>query len=1405
MLHLTLEFVRTREGDDPHAFSFRNEEYLLRSEGEYSRATFDWEGGFLDDLSALQQPNVPATVVARVGHQLRRFLGAANWEVQERQIEDALGRGDGVVLTVRSSAAELYAVPWELLPLQSSAQALGELPNVQVHYEWPRVRALERTEDRGRTVLVAWSGAGGRVPTRLHVEAIAKAAKAAGVDFDPTRDVAGNITPAELAKRLETDRPKVLHMLCHGVGRDGLVGLALDDGYGDVEVVEPTHLRRLLGPHAAGLEALVLCACRSGEVSDVGGHVGSVAQSVHRAGVRHVIASRFLFGVDASCDFTETLYDHLLDDLDNVPTAFVAARSRLTRRSGIDWASVQLHARVERPPEPELEEDEEDEDTAVREGIAHRIRVAVLHCAIDAHEDVDPDEAMELLHEALPAFRDVCRREIEALGGSVVDENEAAGVLAAFGWPAAGEHDSMMAVRAGMHIVTASERLSRELAVSWGAGVDVRIGVHSGRVIQNAEGEIELHGGPVAQIAVALQEAADDGTVLMSGEMHFLVADYFDMDAGAPLSCRAARRPLDTFVPTNDRGLTSRFQAASLRGLSRMVGREREVALIMGRWQDTQEGRGSCVLVTADAGVGKSRLLQEIRDQVAPRKHRRLECACSPYHTNTSLYPLVGMLESVLHITNEMGPEQRLKALHTHLERVGASIDTYSPPFAELLGLPVGDANIPPKRKRQLLLEGTTALICSIAEEVPVLLVVEDLHWMDPSTAEWLQMVFEQLAHAPVMLLTSTRPQYTAPPVWLGSSLFAPVNLTRLDRREVVELVLEITGGRSLPAEIIADIDAKTDGYPLFVEDLTRMVLESGVVEERDGAFVLTKPFVSLAIPATLHETLMARLAGLADARAVAQVGAAIGREFTLEMHRAVSQLEADDLETRLRQLVDRGLVYRKGLLKRATYIFKHALVQEALYDSMLRVEKRKYHVLIAEIIEERFPTVRKSEPALLAYHFEKAGESRRALQYWELASHRSIAQCANIETLRHTASALSALEALPEGEERRAAELRLHLGQGPALLAVKGWAAPELGASAERAQELSGTCGGVDQHFRITRGLWGYYMVSAQLARSLDTAAELMEIAAREDCVDFRLEADATACDSWFWLGRPDKAAEHGLACLDAHSLEEHHPHHALTYGEDPASICLCYTALSLWLLGRTSEAEAVYQRAVEDLPFYTHLFSQGFVLNGLAWYGCHTGQPEIAAKWGDRLRTLSIDNEFPPWLAIAQTQVGWAIGMGGQPDEGVAGIRTGLAEWRAAGAVVTTLLDYVMIVDVLRANGRNEEALAVLDEAIAEYEGSEEEHCGPELFRHRGELLAAGGDIAGAEASLKRAMSLAEERSGVMYGLRAAVSLFTLEGRTPSDADRQAVVAALQKFGDEVCPDVAVAKAALETDYPR
>ena len=605
---------------------------------------------------------------------------------------------------------------------------------------------------------------------------------------------------------------------------------------------------------------------------------------------------------------------------------------------------------------------------------AERRQLTVMFCdVVDSTSlaiQLDPED----LREVIRAYQAVCIEVIQRFDGHIA-QYLGDGLLVYFGYPQAHEDDAHRAVRAGLGIVEAMDKLNARLTQERGLRLAIRVGIHTGLVVV---GEIggggryeQLALGETPNLAARLQGLAAPDTVVISATTLRLMQGWFDCRVLGPQMLKGVATPVPVYQVIRGSGAQSRLEVAGPTGLTPLVGREQEMGLLLKRWTQVKEGLGQVVWLSGEAGIGKSRLVQVLKDHVANEPHLRWECRCSPSYQNSAFYPLIDLFQRVLGFASEDSPDEKLRKLEEALAPHPVSSPDVVPLFASPLSLPLPERSpshsLPPQQQKQKTMEAVLRVLQALAARQPVLFIVEDLHWGDPSTLELLSLLIDQGPTAQILTLLVFRPDFRPP--WGFRAYVTPLTLVRLPLHQTEVLAERVAGGKGLPAEVRQQIVAKTDGVPLFVEELTKMVLESGWLRERTGTYELAGSLPSLAIPATLHDSLMARLDRLATVKEVAQLGATLGRAFRYDLVQAVSLWDDATLQHALARLVEAELLYQRGLPPQATYLFKHALIQEAAYQSLLRSRRQQAHHRIAQVLEAQFPDMAQTQPELLAHH----------------------------------------------------------------------------------------------------------------------------------------------------------------------------------------------------------------------------------------------------------------------------------------------------------------------------------------------------------------------------------------------------------------------------------------------------
>jgi TOMM system kinase/cyclase fusion protein len=1001
---------------------------------------------------------------------------------------------------------------------------------------------------------------------------------------------------------------------------------------------------------------------------------------------------------------------------------------------------------------------------------AERRQLTVMFCdLVDStvlSGQLDPED----LREVVRAYQATCTEVIQRFDGSIA-QYLGDGLLVYFGYPQAHEDDAQRVVRAALGILDAMGTLNTRLEHDKNIRLAVRLGIHTRLVVVGEMGgsgrQEQLALGETPNVAARIQGLAAPDTVAISEATSRLIQGYFVCHDLGPRTLRGLAAPMQVYRVLGESGVQSRLEVASARGLTPLVGRDSEVTLLLERWEHVKDGTGQVVVLSGEAGIGKSRLVQALQDQVAREPHTRIEYRCSPYHQHSALAPVIAHIERVLAWDRNAVPQEQFHKLEEALARHPWPLPEVVPLLAALLSLPLPASypalTLTPERQKPKTLEALLAWLLAETEQQPVLFIVEDLHWVDPSTLEWLSLVVEQSPTARLYGLFTCRPEFASP--WPTRAHLIPLTLSRLPRPQAARLVHGVTGGKSLPAEILTQIVVKTDGVPLFVEELTKTVLESGLLREREGAYELAGPLSLLAIPTTLHDSLMARLDRLAAVKAVAQLGATIGRQFGYEILRAVSPLDDAALQQGLRQLVEAELLYQRGVPPQATYLFKHALIQDTAYQSLLKSTRQQYHQRIAQVLAEQFPDTTETQPELLAHHYTEAGLTEQAIPYWQRAGQRAIQHSAHVEAISHLSRGLALLKTLPDTPERAQQELSIQTTFGPALMAAKGFAAPEAEHAYARARDLCQHIGETRHLFPVLWGLWILYTARAELQTGRELGEQLLTLAQSVQDPALLLGAHQALGQTLFFLGELASAQAHleqGRALCDP----QRNRSHTFLYGQDPEVACLSYAAWVLWAFGYQNQA---LERIHEALTLARRL-SRPFSLASSLLYAATLHQfrreGRVAQERAEDALTLAREQGFALVLARGTILRGWGLAEQGQREEGMTQMHQGLAAFRTTGARVALPMYLAMLAEAYRKGGQPEEGLRVLAEALAAIHKNGARFYEAQLHQLKGELLLAASTAhqTEAEACFHQALAIARHQLAKSLELRAAMSLARL-----------------------------------------
>jgi class 3 adenylate cyclase/predicted ATPase len=1007
-------------------------------------------------------------------------------------------------------------------------------------------------------------------------------------------------------------------------------------------------------------------------------------------------------------------------------------------------------------------------DSTPSKSEAERRQLTVLFCDLVGSTELSARLDPEDLGQVIGAYQDCCAAVVKRWGGHIA-RYLGDGVLAYFGYPVAHEDDAERAVHAGLELVAAVSRLKTDD----GASLAARVGIATGLVVVgDLLGEAtdrDAVVGETPNLAARLQALADPGTVVIAASTRRLLGGLFALTDLGPLRLKGFAEPLATFRVEGKGAAVGRFEALHGRHLIPLVGREEELHLLLARWRRAAEGEGQVVLLSGEPGIGKSRIVQALREQLAGQPYTPLSHYCSPYHTASAMYPVIGLLERAAGFTRDDPPEARLDKLEALLAQGTERLAETVPLIADVLGIAAGDSypspNLSPQRKAQRTLEVLVEQVEGLASRQPVLALYEDAHWIDPTTLAALGLLIERVQRLRVLVLITFRPEFVAP--WSGHAHVTQLSLARLTRRHGATIVTRLAAGKALPEEILNEIVARTDGIPLFVEELTKAVLESGLLQEAGDHYEVAAPLPPLAIPSTLQDSLMARLDRLGPVKEVAQIGAVIGRDFDHQLLAAVSPSPEKRLKEALDRLVASELVFRRGAAPDATYTFKHVLVQETAYNSLLNSRRKELHARIAQALEEQFPEIAANRPEVLARHLTDAELTEQAARYWHRAGQQAAELFAHKEAIAHLRKGVEVLEKLPNSSARDQQELDLQIALGSPLIVTMGYAAPEVEQAYRRAQKLSRRIGDVSRLFTATWGLWILNLTRMQLKSARRLADELLSLARRQADPAYFLQARHAAWTTCFYLPELSACADQAEQGVVLYDRDQHRSHKFLYGGHDPGVCAGNYRALSRWLLGFPEEAVFQAEKAVTLARELAHLFSLILALTFFSFL-CHfRREAGLAREHAQAATTFCTEQGIAPqYVATAGIVRGWAEVHETKAIQGIAEIRHGLDQLEAMRVNQRRSYYLAILAEAYGSVGEPEQGLGALTKAEAFMEETGEAWWEAEIHRLKGELLLHrwSKGQGQAEASFRKALNTARRQESRSLELRAAISLARL-----------------------------------------
>jgi class 3 adenylate cyclase/predicted ATPase len=1003
---------------------------------------------------------------------------------------------------------------------------------------------------------------------------------------------------------------------------------------------------------------------------------------------------------------------------------------------------------------------------------AERRQLTVMFCDLVGSTTLSARLDPEDMREIMGAYHRCCADLITKAGGFVA-KYMGDGVLAYFGYPQAHEHDAERAVRAGLAFVEAVPKL----VTAAGSPLEVRVGIATGLVVVGdligaGAAQEQAVVGETPNLAARLQGIAEPNAVVIADSSRRLLGNLFELKDLGPMNLKGIAGPARAWAALRASSVESRFDALHTTSLTALVGREEESELLLRRWSRTKMGEGQVVLLSGEGGIGKSRLTAALLECLATEPHTRLRYFCSPQRADSAFHPIIGQLERAAGLAHDDKPQAKLDKLDAVLAQTSTSTEDAAL-FAEMLSLP-NDGRYPalaltPEQRRQRTLETLTSQLAGLACQQPVLMIFEDVQWIDPTSLEVLGRTVDRIKTLPALLIVTFRPEFNAP--WVGQSHVTSLTLNRLGEREAAAIITRLVGNKKLPADVLAEIVERTDGIPLFVEEMTKAVLEAESEGEARRT-VAAVPSPALAVPASLHASLMARLDRLGPAKEVAQIGSAIGREFSHGLLASVARKSEAELGSALDRLVQAGLLSRQGVPPHASYLFKHALVQDAAYGTLLREPRRALHARIAETLESRFAETAESQPEILARHCTEAGLIEKAAGLWGKAGERSLDRSALAEAAAQLARALEQIATLPGTAALRREQIKLQVALITPLIHVKGYAAAETKVAAEHARLLIEQAEALGEPpedplllYSVLYAFWVASFVAFNGNVCRDLAVQFLALAEKQRATVPLMIGHRLMGMSLLFTGDIAEGRAHFDQAIALYNPAEHRPL-ATRFGQDVRVAALSFRSLALWSLGYPEAALRDADDALKNAREMGQAAALMYALNHAAIPYTLCGNRAAAAAHAQELVALAEEKDSLLWKAGGMMNQGSVLTLTGRASDAIEKLISGMTAWRTTGATLWMPLYLPHLARARAGLGQFEEAWRCIGEAMNLVETTKEKWCEAEIDRTAGEiaLMSPEPDAAKAQAHFERAIAVARGQKARSWELRAATSVARL-----------------------------------------
>jgi len=1006
---------------------------------------------------------------------------------------------------------------------------------------------------------------------------------------------------------------------------------------------------------------------------------------------------------------------------------------------------------------------------------AERRHLTVMFCDLVGSTALSSELDPEDLREIITEYQGVCQKVVARYEGHIA-QYLGDGILVYFGYPAAHENDAHRSVSSGLGILEAVQQFNKRIEKSNGIRISVRIGIHTGHVVIGDMGSTgqtqQLALGATPNIAARLQGLAEPDTLIISADTYALVKRFFLCEDKGEHQVKGIPTPIKVYRVIHENVARSRFEASQdVSDQVTLVGRDDEVDQLVGLWEDAKQSKSHVVLLSGEPGVGKSRVLQALMSHVAADSHAWLNIQqCSPYHKGTAFYPLAEVLEHVvLQLTGDESSTEKISRLEGFLLQYGFALQEMVPLFASIMAVPLEGTAYQPtpfsvEQQKQRIIGAFITMCLELSSEHNLLLVFEDIQWIDPSSLDMITQLINQPPSLNILTILSFRPEFSPP--WRMQPRIIPMSLSNLSRDAVKEIIVQISDGKRLPEELIEQIIQKTDGIPLFVEELTKMVLGSEMIREHHDHYELSGPISSLSIPSTLHDSLVARLDRMSHTKEIAQIGAAIGREFSYELINITSNMQEEAMRECLNQLVEAELLLQRGVPPKATFKFRHVLIRDAAYQSLLKSQQQSIHQRIALSLTKHLPGLAENHPEVVAHHFEQAKMYSEAVVYWTKAGDKVRQHLAYDETLNYIERGLALIQQIKKEEDCSKLELNLLIIQAPVLMMTEGFASVRFFQASCRMKELAVQLGDDMSLFRALRGVITYELFAGKADEALNYARDALTIAESLKVDDAIMEAHRLIGQTSIYVGELSlslKSFDQSISLYEATDKDTM----SRLIGADPEIFSLIQSSHVAWNLGYPDQAQERAKRALAKADELERSYSQALCLFLNSVVSTYCGYMKDTLHYSQSCIELSKEYGFTMFANEAKTFLGVGMVENGDTEAGFRMMHEAIEARIQHNLLSGIHLHVGALAAMCFKTGDIDTGLQAVDRAIALREKSDDQYFLSEIYRLKGEFLAAKSkkdhneEI---EKCLVKSIKIAKKQKAKSLELRSAMSMARL-----------------------------------------